>query len=312
MGLLQTKRSVLKTWKALQYNRSIFVSFSCFCTKFTFSATSESFKALFYKAMTMTLTMWCAQLRKEIWRETSYNLHRSLRREYHPSLSVWSPRDLPSGHSEGTVKIPSHVNRSISEGTNRYSVTTCVTMPHHVTSALLTAPPWTHPSPQDEKRPCLMSLVSGWNWETQIFKPLQVCTDQHWGPFGSCLTNTLPCTAKIKRWKTRTLWWCGINQATMTPSFLVSISCGKNGRGCDECSLHVPCISLQSKRVPNCCTDRITFGECRWSFEPKQSSKDHETRGCGANPGMWWLVPLRKFKPWRSHPSLLSHWLAAD
>jgi hypothetical protein len=104
---------------------------------------------LFYKAMTMTLTMWCAQLRKEIWRETSYNLHRSLRREYHPSLSVWSPRDLPSGHSEGTVKIPSHVNRSISEGTNRYSVTTCVTMPHHVTSALLTAPPWTHPSPQD-------------------------------------------------------------------------------------------------------------------------------------------------------------------
>lgn len=173
-------------------------------------------------------------------------------------------------------------------------------------------PPWTHPSPQDEKRPCLMSLVSGWNWETQIFKPLQVCTDQHWGPFGSCLTNTLPCTAKIKRWKTRTLWWCGINQATMTPSFLVSISCGKNGRGCDECSLHVPCISLQSKRVPNCCTDRITFGECRWSFEPKQSSKDHETRGCGANPGMWWLVPLRKFKPWRSHPSLLSHWLAAD
>lgn len=44
-------------------------------------------------------------------------------------------------------------------------------------------PPWTHPSPQD-------------------------CTDQHWGPFASCLTNTLPCTAKMKRWKTRTLWWC--------------------------------------------------------------------------------------------------------
>ena len=47
------------------------------------------------------------------------------------------------GHSEGTVKIPSHVNRSISEGTDRYSVTVsrlaspCHTMSHLHFSQLL-------------------------------------------------------------------------------------------------------------------------------------------------------------------------------